>query len=46
MTKEVKSVVELAEQYLKLDESEKMYIVGVMQGIMLQQKNKPKPKSA
>ena len=35
MTKESKSIVELAEKYLQLTAEQKMFIVGVMQGILL-----------
>lgn len=35
MTKETKSIVELAEKYLQLNEKQKMFVIGVMQGILL-----------
>lgn len=42
MTAETKTAVEVAEKYLKLSEAEKMFVIGVMQGIMLKTEQKPK----
>lgn len=42
MTKETKSIVELAEKYLQLDEKQKMFVIGVMQGILLNNDKKTK----
>ena len=40
MTKETKSIVELAEKYLQLNDKQKMFVIGVMQGILLSNEKK------
>ena len=37
---QTKSIVELAEKYLQLNEKQKMFIIGVMQGILLSNEKK------